>query len=104
MVDLLPVEDSDDLAYLQTILEEFVAATGSQVGQRLLESWPAAAQKFVKVFPHEYQRALQELKDEVEATNNLSVQVNGSVIMSPNLDIRNAYVIDNSPEIPGSQA
>jgi glutamate synthase (NADH) len=29
------------------------------IAQELLATWPAAAQKFVKVFPYEYQRALK---------------------------------------------
>eukprot|EP00092_Neocalanus_flemingeri_P019929 GFUD01021587.1.p1 GENE.GFUD01021587.1~~GFUD01021587.1.p1 ORF type:complete len:2149 (+),score=589.84 GFUD01021587.1:113-6559(+) len=101
MVDLLPVEKTEDLVFLQTTIADFVAATGSEVGQSILGNWPASAQKFVKAFPHEYQRALQELKDEAEALNSISVTVNGDSIMSPNLDIRNAYAIDNTPAVPG---
>ena len=33
----------------------------AQVEQWLLDDWEAARRKFVKVFPHEYRRALSEL-------------------------------------------
>ncbi len=128
MVDLLPVETDADLTFLQATLRDFVAATGSAVGGRLLADWPAAAANFVKVFPHEYQRALQELAEEEAkvaaaaaaaltnhneaasaatnhheaAMNGLSVRLGDSsldLLKSPNLDIRNAYAIDNTPSV-----
>ena len=101
MVDLLSVEKDEDLTFLNKTISDFVAATGSEVGQEVLDKWPASAEKFVKVFPHEYQRALQELKDEEAAANSISVKINGDVVASPNLDIRNAYAIDNTPAVPG---
>ena len=67
MVDLLPVTSQEDLTFLQQIITEFCAATGSEVGKELLATWPANAQQFVKVFPHEYQRALQDLQQEQQS-------------------------------------
>jgi len=120
MVDLLPVESDSDLTFLQATLGDFVAATGSAVGGRLLADWPAAAAHFIKVFPHEYQRALQELAEEeakvaaaaaaalaltnhneAAAMNGLAVRLGDSLdlLKSPNLDIRNAYAIDNTPSV-----
>jgi glutamate synthase (NADPH/NADH) len=118
MVDLLPVETYSDLTFLQATLSDFVAATGSAVGGRLLADWPAAAAQFIKVFPHEYQRALQELAEEeakvaaaaaaAAATNHYEAAMNGlavrlgdglDLLKSPNLDIRNAYAIDNTPSV-----
>ena len=64
MVDLLPVENKDDLEFLKTTLEDFVACTESQVAKDLLSAWPESASKFIKVFPFEYQRALRELEEE----------------------------------------
>jgi glutamate synthase (NADPH/NADH) large chain len=31
------------------------------MARRVLADWPAYREKFVKVFPHEYRRALQEI-------------------------------------------
>merc|ERR1719300_2297217 len=101
MVDLLPVESEEDLSFLKETLEEFVAETESSVASRLLADWPASAKELTKVFPHEYQRALQEQKEEEEEKmKNLSVAVENAGITSPNLDIRNAYAIDNTPAVP----
>ena len=102
MVDLLPVEKDEDLVFLKTTLEEFVTETGSSVAQGLLDNWPASASKLIKVFPHEYQRALQEQKEEEEEKmKSLNVAMGDTNILSPNLDIRNAYAIDNTPAVPG---
>ena len=54
----------------------------------------------VQVFPHEYQRALQEQKEEEEEAERKRTQSEAGVL-SPNLDIRNAYDIDNTPAVPG---
>jgi glutamate synthase (NADPH/NADH) len=118
MVDLLPVENAGDLTFLQETLQDFAAATGSEVAGRLLADWPAAAAAFIKVFPHEYQRALQELEEEEKASaliaaaaNRTETVINGLAVKmsylgdgldqlkSPNLDIRNAYAIDNTPSV-----
>ena len=48
-VDLDPVEHDDDLTLLHDLLSEFKDRTGSQVAERLLNEWPAAAARFVKV-------------------------------------------------------
>ncbi|XP_041976637.1 glutamate synthase [NADH], amyloplastic isoform X2 [Aricia agestis] len=60
-VELLPLEIKEDLDEVQKLLEEFVEYTGSVIAKNLLESWPEAAKKFVKVFPYEYQRALKQM-------------------------------------------
>ena len=102
MVDLKVVELEEDFKFLNETIAEFVAATGSTVGQAILEEWPESAARFVKVFPHEYQRVIQEQKDEEEKLKKLTVPMSKSSILSPNLDIRNAYDIDNTPLVPGS--
>ena len=78
MVDLLPVEKSDDLKFLKSVLEDFVACTESEVAQNILSAWPESATRFVKVFPHEYQRALKELEEEKVAKRS-PVKVKSSV-------------------------
>ena len=49
MVDLLGVEKSEDLEFLRATLEDYAAATGSEVAARLMADWPASATGFVKV-------------------------------------------------------
>lgn len=49
-------------------IQEHVAATESGVGQTMLENWDAMSKDFVKVFPHDFKRVLNErAKAEEEA-------------------------------------
>ena len=63
-VDLLPLEEEEDIVFMKATLEEFRTETGSEVAARILDSFDAMKAFFVKVFPHEYQRALAELEIE----------------------------------------
>jgi glutamate synthase domain-containing protein 3 len=58
-VALEPVQpgEEDDLI-IRTLIERHVAATGSPLGKRILENWEQMLPKFLRVFPHEYRRAL----------------------------------------------
>ncbi|MFC4456552.1 glutamate synthase-related protein, partial [Deinococcus sonorensis] len=49
---------------LRRLLEEHHRWTGSLRARKILDHWDAALAKFVKVFPHEYRRALTELNRE----------------------------------------
>jgi glutamate synthase (ferredoxin) len=60
MVALEPLDEPEDLDLVKGLLERHVQYTGSTVASRLLEDWPAAAQKFVKVMPVDYRRVLEQ--------------------------------------------
>ncbi|HEY3962256.1 MAG TPA: glutamate synthase-related protein, partial [Gaiellaceae bacterium] len=49
----------DDEAPVRALLDEHVKRTGSPVAARLLADW--RPERFVKVFPHDFRRALEEL-------------------------------------------
>lgn len=49
MVELLPLELSEDLQFVEDLLREFNEKTGSLLAADLLKDWPAQASKFVKV-------------------------------------------------------
>lgn len=49
LVELEAVDTEEELALLQSYIQEHVAMTGSTVGQRVLDGWPASAAQFVKV-------------------------------------------------------
>lgn len=49
MVELLPLNEQKDLDYVKELLVEFKNKTGSVIAAELIENWPAAAEKFVKV-------------------------------------------------------
>jgi glutamate synthase (NADPH/NADH) large chain len=50
-----------DEAQLQRMIEQHAKLTGSARAKEILADWPAARAKFIKVFPHEYRRALKEM-------------------------------------------
>lgn len=62
-VTILPVEEEEDIIWLQNILKEFVAKTGSRLAQSLLNDWTNSVKLFHKVFPNEYRKALLSMKE-----------------------------------------
>jgi glutamate synthase domain-containing protein 2/glutamate synthase domain-containing protein 3 len=50
-----------DEAQLRELVERHLRFTGSTLALALLDDWDNARAKFVKVFPHEYRRALTEM-------------------------------------------
>jgi glutamate synthase (NADPH) large chain len=57
-LEKVPVEDD---ALLKKLIEDHHRWTGSRRARELLDNWSASREKFVKVFPHEYRRALAEM-------------------------------------------
>jgi glutamate synthase domain-containing protein 3 len=59
-----------DEAQLRKLIEEHYRWTGSLRAREILDHWDASLPRFVKVFPHEYRRALGELnaRNETAAT------------------------------------
>jgi len=51
--------DPEDLVLVRELLERHASLTGSDVAKRLLRSWRRARERFVKVMPEEYRRALR---------------------------------------------
>ncbi|OTF83450.1 hypothetical protein BLA29_009029, partial [Euroglyphus maynei] len=47
---------------LQELIHEFWEKTDSKIAERILDDWQNELQKFVKVFPYEYQRVLKDMK------------------------------------------
>jgi glutamate synthase (NADPH/NADH) large chain/glutamate synthase (ferredoxin) len=70
-----------DEVQLRKLLEDHHRWTGSRRARDLLDQWPAALAKFVKVFPNEYKRAL----DEMHARDVLAASAgnNAQVAMTP---------------------
>ncbi|KAH8320269.1 hypothetical protein KR067_012968 [Drosophila pandora] len=63
-VELLPLEIEKDVQLVKQLLADFIEKTGSKVAKELLANWAQAQSKFVKVFPYEYQKALQDLAEQ----------------------------------------
>ncbi|MGV8880157.1 MAG: glutamate synthase-related protein, partial [Sphingobacteriaceae bacterium] len=61
MVDLDPLSAKDEEQVI-TLLRKHVQLTQSQVAQRMLNNWAEVSGKFIKVFPKDYKRVLQQLE------------------------------------------
>ncbi|MFZ4743265.1 MAG: glutamate synthase subunit alpha [Betaproteobacteria bacterium] len=72
--------DQSDEAQLKKLLEEHHRWTGSQRARELLDNWALARQKFVKVFPNEYKRALGEINERKAAATQAQAAVAASSI------------------------
>jgi glutamate synthase (ferredoxin) len=66
MVSLSALEGEEDIVWLKTMIERHISVTGSELGTRLIRDWDNALQRFVKVLPIDYKRAIEAMK-EVEA-------------------------------------
>jgi glutamate synthase domain-containing protein 3 len=60
LVALETIESQEESDQLFGFIQEHVEVTGSTVGQAMLEDWSSSVGKFVKVFPHDYKRVLEE--------------------------------------------
>jgi glutamate synthase (NADPH/NADH) large chain len=60
MVELERVEAEHDQLELRRLIEQHAEFTGSTVAADLLQQWPQALEKFVKVMPTEYKRVLSQ--------------------------------------------
>jgi len=60
LVGLEKVDAEVDKGDLYNYIQQHVEATGSNVGQNMLENWDATVKDFVKVMPHDYKRVLAE--------------------------------------------
>jgi glutamate synthase (NADPH) large chain len=69
MVDLFAVEHKDDIKELKTLIENHYQYTDSAVAKRVLDNWNAILPQFIKVYPRDYHRVLEEaaqLEEHVE--------------------------------------
>jgi len=75
--------NATDEALLKRLLEDHHRWTGSKRARDLLDSWSESRQKFVKVFPNEYKRALAEMHErelnEASTGNNAQAAVHDGV-------------------------
>ena len=62
MVDLEKVVEENDLETLRGLIQEHLERTGSTTAQRILNTWDESVSRFVKIFPQDYRRVLQERK------------------------------------------
>jgi glutamate synthase domain-containing protein 3 len=61
-VDLLPVEEEEDINELKKLIVDHQKLTGSTLAEKVLAEWDRILPKFVKVYPTDYRRVLEERK------------------------------------------
>jgi glutamate synthase domain-containing protein 3 len=59
LVDLEQLSD-EDAVEVRALISEHAQRTGSLVARNVLASWDRARERFVKVMPRDYKRALEE--------------------------------------------
>ena len=59
---------------LRILLERHALYTGSKRARAILDDWPNALGKFVKVMPRDYKRALKQLEAERLAAANVAAE------------------------------
>ena len=66
LVDLVDLEDEEDIPLLKGLIEEHQKHTGSTVAERILNDWEKIKSKFIKIYPRDYRRVLEERKQKQE--------------------------------------
>ncbi|MFL5846696.1 MAG: glutamate synthase-related protein, partial [Solirubrobacteraceae bacterium] len=87
MLDQLEPLDEADLIELRDLVSEHVRRTGSTVGQRVLDDFATVSQKFVKVFPADYKRVLEQWAREEEERNAAPVSTGGEGFVEGESDV-----------------
>jgi glutamate synthase (NADPH/NADH) large chain len=65
MVDIDALDD-EDVEWLRSIVTQHMEATGSAVAERILTKWWRNVPKFTKIFPKDYKRVLEAVRDATE--------------------------------------
>jgi glutamate synthase domain-containing protein 3 len=60
MVELFPVEEQKDILELKDLIEKHFKYTQSSVAEGLLKDWQRSLGQFVKVYPRDYRKVLEE--------------------------------------------
>ncbi|MCW8798325.1 MAG: glutamate synthase-related protein, partial [Prosthecochloris sp.] len=62
MVGLDIIEDEHEIARLHGMIERHASYTGSACAKAILEEWAEAKDRFIKVIPHDYKRAMEAME------------------------------------------
>lgn len=65
-VDLVKVDKEKDAQQLKSLIEEHFQSTQSAVAKKVLDEWEKSLPKFVKVYPTDYRRVIEERKKQNE--------------------------------------
>jgi glutamate synthase domain-containing protein 2/glutamate synthase domain-containing protein 1/glutamate synthase domain-containing protein 3 len=87
MLDQLEELDEADAIELRDLVSEHVRRTASTVGQRVLDDFEALLPSFVKVFPADYKRVLEQWAREEEERSHASVSTGGEGFVAGESDL-----------------
>jgi glutamate synthase (NADH) len=62
LVTLYKLSEDEDLIFLKNILTDFYEKTKSEVAEKILNNWLVSLSSFIKVFPNEYKKVLDDKK------------------------------------------
>jgi glutamate synthase (NADPH/NADH) large chain len=65
MVDIDPMDD-EDVEWLRSVVTRHMEETGSPVAERILTKWWRNLDRFTKIFPKDYKRVLEAIRDATE--------------------------------------
>ena len=65
-VDLVDLTEKEDIEQLRSLIEEHFKSTHSAVAKKVLERWEETLPSFVKVYPRDYRRVLEERKNKIQ--------------------------------------
>ncbi|KAF5100865.1 hypothetical protein D0Z03_000717 [Geotrichum reessii] len=105
MVDLVALDDPAEIAFLRGLIEDHRHYTGSELADRILTDFNRILPRFVKVFPTDYKRVLEEEKKKQLAAKKS--EVNGlfhNIREDPESDITNGEIKRSRTPIPNSQS
>ncbi len=64
MVELFKVEEQEDIEELKTLLQKHYKYTQSTVAKKILDNWESMLSQFIKVYPIDYRRVIEQEKKE----------------------------------------
>ena len=70
-VDLVNVSEEDDIQQLKVLIDEHFQSTQSAVAKKVLDEWEETLPYFVKIYPTDYRRVIEERKNKKQ--NELQV-------------------------------
>ena len=59
MVGLYPLDDPEEIERVQAMIRRHAELAGSKRGRQVLAAWEELGRKFVKVYPHDFKRAVE---------------------------------------------
>ncbi|KAK6187782.1 hypothetical protein SNE40_005732 [Patella caerulea] len=87
-VALEPLELEEDVTFVYDLIKEFQEKTKSELALNILNNWAEEKQHFIKVFPHEYRRALKELADEEKAAQEIRTKTTDNNVKKSNENVQ----------------